>query len=358
MRTFLILTCVAALALPLAAQQTGDANRDYVINNSGAGGTSPVATTVAVPGAFNQTYTTMDANAPVIWVTAAALTPGALNLGPNSIDLDLVTLSFLANGTDTSSFLSNFFWTDGGGIFSLGANVPATLNGATMAVQMAHLAASSPVGFWVSQAHSVSFQAPCQFPGAPLALTDDNSVQAILGFNYTFYGTVYSDIYVGSNGFITFGTGDSDFTESLGEFLGNQPRIAMLWDDLTPPNGGPVSFFTDNSGLASVCFVNTPEFFSVGANTFECVLDTANSIVTITYLGLTAADGLVGMSPGGNIDPTGTLIDISAGIGAPNVITPGAAAYEIFDGATTVLDLAGLSTTWVMDASGQPNAQL
>ena len=69
---------------------------------------------------------------------------------------------------------------------------------------------------------------------------------------------------------------------------------------------------------------------------------------------MSALDGLTGVSPGNNLDPTGTPINISI---ANNVITPGAAAYELFT-TTSPNDLTGFQMTWILDSSGNPILQL
>jgi len=358
MRQLFVFVLILGLSLPLLAQQTGDANRDYLINGSGAGATSPAPATVSLPGSFSQTYNTLDAGSPVIWATANAISLGAFNTATNSLDLDLLSLSFLGIGGAPGSFVNNFFFTDANGVWSATNIVPGTLNGTAIPFQMAHLAASSPDGFWLSQAHQVSFQNPCTFPATNINAGDDTSTNMPLGFPYSFYGTAYTDLFIGSNGYITFGAGDTSFIESVSSFLSGAPRISLYWDDLTPggtPNS-QVAFFTDNASIAEVCFVNVPEFFSFGANSFDAILDSDASTVTVTYGGMTSQDGLVGMSPGNNLDPVGTAISLTGGIANPNVLTAGSAAYELFTSAAPN-NLSGNTITWFLDGTGNPLAQ-
>ena len=53
------------------------------------------------------------------------------------------------------------------------------------------------------------------------------------GAQVSLYGQTYSTFYVGSNGYITFTAGDTDYTESLSDHFG-EPRISALFDDLNP----------------------------------------------------------------------------------------------------------------------------
>ena len=62
--------------------------------------------------------------------------------------------------------------------------------------------------------------------GILLGLGDDTSQEVTLPFSFPFQGSSYSSVFVNSNGNLTFGSGDTDFSESVGELLGDQPRIA------------------------------------------------------------------------------------------------------------------------------------
>ena len=73
--------------------------------------------------------------------------------------------------------------------------------------------------------------------GTALGLGDDSSSLQSIGFNFDFYGSTYSQLYVDSNGYVTFGGSHSDFTNkdfSAGNTINNLPAIAAFWDDLDP----------------------------------------------------------------------------------------------------------------------------
>jgi hypothetical protein len=146
--------------------------------------------------------------------------------------------------------------------------------------------------------------------GFILSLGDDSSQEVTLGFDFPYQGGSYSSVFVNSNGNLTFGGGDTDFSESVSEFLAELPRIAPLWDDLSPNQGGLVLVESD-AGSLTISFIGVPEFFASTGNTFSVTLASDGS-VGIDYGAVAAADGLVGVTEGGGAaDPGAT--DLSAG---------------------------------------------
>jgi len=78
-----------------------------------------------------------------------------------------------------------------------------------------------------------------------VVLTDDDFEGPLpLGFNFDFWGNTYTDFYISSNGYVTFGMGSTDLGEDPIPNT-NTPNdiIALFWDDLDPGDGGTVSYF-------------------------------------------------------------------------------------------------------------------
>jgi hypothetical protein len=163
-----------------------------------------------------------------------------------------------------------------------------------------------------------------ELDGFVLDLGDDDFEEVPLGFTFPYQGTDWTSVFVNSNGNLTFGAGDTDFSESVADFLGGEPRIAPLWDDLSPNNGGQV-VFESGADWATVSFIGVPEFPATGSNTFSVTMR-ADGSVTIAYGAVSASDGLAGVTEGGGAADPGAS-DLSSSATWPAAGT----TYELFD---------------------------
>ncbi|MEO0574002.1 MAG: carboxypeptidase-like regulatory domain-containing protein [Pseudomonadota bacterium] len=159
--------------------------------------------------------------------------------------------------------------------------------------------------------------------GILLNLGDDDSFELDLGFTFPFQGGAYDTVFVNSNGNLTFGAGDTDFSESVAELLAGAPRIAALWDDLSPNAGGRVIASSEADSF-SVTFEDVPEFFAATTNTFTVTLS-ASGDVSIEYGAIAATDGIVGVTEGGGAADPGET-DLSAG-----GLSATGSVYELFE---------------------------
>ncbi|MBN1513185.1 MAG: hypothetical protein JXB13_14310 [Phycisphaerae bacterium] len=139
--------------------------------------------------------------------------------------------------------------------------------------------------------------------GTSLTLTDDGSRQVAPGRAVWLYNGSYNSFYVNANGNITFQSSDGTWNESLAVHF-SQPRVAALFDDMNPEAGGQISW----KALADrvvVTWQNVPEWQTSGSNTFQIEFFDDRAI-HITWLGISCADGIIGLSPGGGV-PVGYL---------------------------------------------------
>src|SRR5512136_2683124 len=159
---------------------------------------------------------------------------------------------------------------------------------------------------------SRSFYAVCRtaaytFPTDPsggkvLSLSDDSyaTVQLAGPAEIPYYGLRYRMFFVGSNGYVTFSSGDSSYQESLVRHF-SQPRISALFDDLNPSHGGKVSWKQLPDRVA-VTYQDVPKNYSGKPNSFQIEMF-FDGVLRVTHLGIAIKDGLVGLSSGGGIPP-------------------------------------------------------
>ncbi|HWN93701.1 MAG TPA: M36 family metallopeptidase [Methylomirabilota bacterium] len=154
---------------------------------------------------------------------------------------------------------------------------------------------------------SASFYSACResatnFPTDPaggnfLSLDDDDFEQIILAGTNTvgIYNQRRNVLFVGSNGYLTMDSGDTDYVESAAEHL-NLSRISALYDDLDPSDGGTISW-QQLSNRVAVTFQGVPQYGGGGLSSFqfECFFD---GRIRLTYLDVGARDGLAGLSEG------------------------------------------------------------
>jgi len=134
------------------------------------------------------------------------------------------------------------------------------------------------------------------FEGVALVLSGYEFTQVTLaaGAQVHLYGNAYSDFYVGANGYITFGRGDIDATESLDDHFA-LPRISGLFTDLHPDSGSVT--WKQLMDRAVVTWQVVTEGGEPGTNSFQIEMF-FDGRIRMTWLDLAATDGLVGLSRG------------------------------------------------------------
>jgi hypothetical protein len=154
---------------------------------------------------------------------------------------------------------------------------------------------------------SNSFYSVCRTPaasfptdpagGVSLPLGDDDSAQVNLtDANVLIYGNTTGTFFVGSNGYVTFIGPDTEYEESLPRHFAG-PRISALFDDLDPSAAGTVSW-KQLADRVAVTWQNVPEYGTSNSNSFQIEMF-SDGAIQLTWLDITAADGLAGLSEGG-----------------------------------------------------------
>ena len=100
--------------------------------------------------------------------------------------------------------------------------------------------------------------------GTSVSLFDDEvSVLLPIGFSFSFFGNNYTNFQISSNGFLTF---NNDFTSGCcsGQLIPQTATpnnlIAFSWDDMYPPGGATIEYFTTGVAPNQKLVVN---FFNV-----------------------------------------------------------------------------------------------
>jgi len=313
-----------------------------------------VALPVGVPvpfslqGAPNATFIT--------FASQSVVTSGGFPvLGGQLVDIDLATLVTLFDGTTNPAFRL-----DGTGAWQVVATPDANVSsvGQVLGVQTLIEDPGNIAGATLTAAHEGVIS-----PGitvVPLSLGDDSSVLFSLtpyGFQVPFYQSSYSDFYVASNGMVCFNQQSNDFTSTPTEFLQQMPRIAMFWCDLSPNISGTISVEIDESTpikVARVKFDAVPEFGLSIPHTFSTEMDalgTVNIINSPFNPGPATYTLLTGVSPGGNLSPVTSMLDLTALATAPITGQQDQAIFEWF-GTTSMINWT-LMTSNPFDMTGR-----
>jgi len=178
----------------------------------------------------------------------------------------------------------------------------------------------------------VNTASPIKPPGSTNLFVGKNQFKTVAfsaGFAFSFFDVAYTRMNVGGNGYITFGDGDSDHTETVSDFLSPEPRIAALFDALNPATSDAVgAFWQQYSDRVEVTYLAIPETTNSPSNVFRVTLF-RDGAIEIDYDFCRARDAIVGISPGGE-SPAAHEIDFSR---TPSFAgSPHRAIYEHFTG--------------------------
>ncbi|WP_420574214.1 T9SS type A sorting domain-containing protein [Kordia sp.] len=132
-------------------------------------------------------------------------------------------------------------------------------------------------------------------------LADDNSVNSVnMGISFNYYGTVYSTIAIGSNGWISFNT-----VSNVANCFPILPTMGTQADNLICPflvdlnftgnnNAGKVYYEQYQTNKFIISFINVPFWFNnangfLGDNTFQVILDSTDNSIVFQYLDMDAS---------------------------------------------------------------------
>ena len=158
----------------------------------------------------------------------------------------------------------------------------------------------SPSGdSYIGSARPVAFDQAARANGIPLGLQDDDSQRIALPFAFPYFGGSYSEVFVNSDGNLTFGAGDQDTSaRSLNRAVAGAPRIAPLYVDFNPAAvAAQVRAYVLGDRLV-VTWDGVPQFGSTRRQTFQAELRSDGSIA-FHYLSISLNEAIIGIFPGG-----------------------------------------------------------
>ena len=175
--------------------------------------------------------------------------------------------------------------------------------------------------------------------GTEIVLGDDQVSLAIpLGFAVDFYGSFYTQVYVSSNGFITFNSGSGSGCCSglpIPSPGGINNFIAGFWEDLNPSNGGTIRYQTlgtpPNREFV-VGFYQVEHFRGNSPVEMEMIIKEGSGVVELQYTTATTSgesDHSVGVESVSGV--FGTQVDFGSDFSYTNegrLLTPGGADAE------------------------------
>ena len=149
--------------------------------------------------------------------------------------------------------------------------------------------------------------------GTQLDLGDDSTAQLPLPFAFPFLGTSYADLYVNSDGNVTFGRGDVELTlRDAARMVSGPPRVAPLLIDLDVTAGGAITADV-RQDRAVFTWREVPEFGTSNRNTMQVTLY-ASGAIDFVYGALQTtvpfSDAVTGVANGNQSTP---LLEIDFG---------------------------------------------
>jgi len=223
-----------------------------------------------------------------------------------------------------------------------------------------------PIPGWIESGHSIVTPLGSTVSGVTncddcsVAVTIDDTIEGGLKFG----STTYDQIYVGSNGYITFGHSFTSFDPVGIPGYANGPMIAGMFDDLHPGNGGDVYIYEDDlNDRVTITWYQVqpyePPTDGSGVNTFQVRLhglwnlegDTGDFGIEIRYDSINWTRGMpadpgdyptAGWTVGdgatyGEVEDSGTA-DFITIEDESNVDHPGVFAWGVYNGGVSDVD--------------------
>ncbi len=310
----------ASATAPSSSTTTGVLESFDLPDDLGVSPSTEITASGPVGGPFinsSATYTLKNhGTAPLNWTasTAAAwltLSAGSGTLAPSATTTVTVSVNVEANSLPTAILAEPILFTNTGSgrsltrIANLYIGQPDyftelfdTTNNDTANTSFTFTRNTAiAAGYSVVREPVTSFPSDTTTGATTIAMADDSSALVTLsGVTVQHYGVTYSSFYVGSNGYITFGSSDTQWSESLTNHFA-KPRIAGLFRDLNPPVAGGTVKRRQFADRIAVTWLNVREYGTVLTNSFQIEMF-FDGRIRITLLAINSKKGLIGLSRG------------------------------------------------------------
>ena len=175
--------------------------------------------------------------------------------------------------------------------------------------------------------------------GQNLALGDDDSLSRDLPFAFPFFGQSYSQVFVNSDGNLTFVQGDAASTaRDPARAVSGPPRICGFFADLDPSIEQSAVRMFSSADHVVFSWIHVPEWTSDGLGRrqdFQITLF-ADGRIAFAYAGITTETGIIGIAPAVRLE-----LSVAVDFSEPPQTTYDAAVVEIFVPANLDLGLLG-----------------
>ncbi|MBD3170427.1 MAG: S8 family serine peptidase, partial [candidate division Zixibacteria bacterium] len=116
--------------------------------------------------------------------------------------------------------------------------------------------------------------------GTQLTMSDDDNQGPFpMNFSIDFYGETFNSYRVCSNGFLSFSSTATGYSNLPLPSAGAPPNLlAVFWDDLNPISGGEIYRYESDDSVV-VSYIDVPHYGSGGPYTFQVIILSSGNIV-------------------------------------------------------------------------------
>ena len=175
--------------------------------------------------------------------------------------------------------------------------------------------------------------------GETLPLGDDDSIARQLPFSFWFFGQSYSQVFINSDGNLTFGQGDSASTpRDPARAVSGPPRICGFFTDLDPSREQSAIRAYPAGNHVVFTWIRVPEWTDGGLGRrqdFQIKLF-ANNRIEFAYAGITMDTAIIGLAPAVRLE-----LSVAVDFSDLPLTTHDAAFVEIFLPANLDLGILG-----------------